>query len=57
MTLNAPSQVVFWIAVIVVIVALVGFFMPTVPVIGQYAFWVAVLGFIVLAGGVLMKGA
>lgn len=56
MNLNAPSQVVFWIALIIAIIAIIGFFVPTVPVIGQYAFWVAILGFIVLAGGVLMKG-
>lgn len=56
MDLNAPSQVVFWIAVIIAVLAIIGFFAPTVPIIGAYAFWIAILAFIVLAGGVLMKG-
>lgn len=57
MNLNAPSQVVFWIAVVIAIIAIIGFFAPTIPVIGPYAFWVAIIAFIVLAGGVLMKGS
>ena len=57
MNLNAPSQVVFIIAVIIAILAVIGFFAPTVPVLGAYAFWIAILAFIVLAGGVLMKSA
>ena len=57
MNLNAPSQVVFIIAVIIAILAVIGYFAPTVPVLGAYAFWIAILAFIVLAGGVLMKSA
>jgi len=56
MNLNAPSQVVFWIAVVLAVLAIIGYFAPTIPVIGAYAFWVAILAFIVLAGGVLMRG-
>lgn len=56
MTLNAPSQVVFIIAVVIAVLAVLGT-LVTIPVISAYAFWVLVLGFIVLAGGVLMKGA
>lgn len=56
MNLNAPSQAVFWIAVIIAVLAIIGFFAPTVPILGAYAFWIAILAFIVLAGGVLMKG-
>lgn len=56
MNLNAPSQVVFWIAVIIAVLAIIGFLAPTVPIIGAYAFWIAILAFVVLAGGVLMKG-
>ena len=56
MNLNAPSQVVFWIAVIIAVVAIISTFVA-IPVISAYAFWVAILAFIVLAGGVLLKGA
>lgn len=56
MNLNAPSQVVFWIAVVIAVLAIIGALVPTIPVIGPYAFWVAILAFIVLGGGVLMKG-
>lgn len=56
MTLNAPSTVVFWIAVVIAVVAVIATFVA-IPVVTQYAFWVAILAFIVLAGGVLMKGA
>jgi hypothetical protein len=57
MNLNAPTQVVFWIAVVVAVLAIIGFFAPTVPIIGAYAFWIAILAFVILAGGVLMKSA
>lgn len=56
MTLNAPSQVVFIIAVIIAVLAVLGA-LVTIPFVTTYAFWILVLGFIVLAGGVLMKGA
>lgn len=56
MTLNAPSQMVFIIAVVIAIVAVLGYFVA-IPFVSTYAFWILVLGFVVLAGGVLMKGA
>jgi hypothetical protein len=56
MNLSAPSQIVFWIAVIVAIVAIVGTFVA-IPVVTPYAFWVAILAFVILAGGNLMKSA
>jgi hypothetical protein len=55
MNLNAPSTVVFWIAVIITVIAIISMFVA-IPVVSQYAFWVAILGFVVLAAGVLMKG-
>jgi hypothetical protein len=57
MNLSAPSQAVFWIAVVIVILAIIGFFVPTIPILGQFAFWIAILGFVVLAGGCLMRGS
>jgi hypothetical protein len=56
MNLNAPSQVVFWIAVIIAIIGIVVSF-NVIPALTAYALWIVVLGFIVLAGGVLMRGA
>jgi hypothetical protein len=56
MNLSAPSQVVFWIAVVVAVVAIVSMFVA-IPVISTYAFWVAILAFVILAGGTLMKSA
>jgi hypothetical protein len=56
MNLSAPSQVVFWIAVVIAVLAIIGTFVA-IPVISQYAFWVAILAFVVLAGGTLMKSA
>ena len=57
MNLSAPSTAVFWIAVVIVILALIGFFVPTIPILGQFAFWIAILGFVILAGGCLMRGS
>lgn len=56
MTLNAPSQMVFIIAVIIAVIAILGA-LVAIPFVTAYAFWILVLAFIVLAGGVLMKGA
>lgn len=56
MNLNAPTQAVFWIAVILVVIAVIGSFVA-IPFISAYAFWIAVVGFIVLAVGCVMKGA
>ena len=57
MNLNAPTQLVFIIAVVIAVIGLIGFFVPTIAVIGSYAFWIMTLAFIVLAGGVLFRGA
>jgi len=56
MNLNAPKQIVFIIAVVLAVLALLGVLVPTLPIIGVYAFWILLIGFIVLAGGVMMKG-
>jgi hypothetical protein len=56
MNLSAPSQAVFWIAVVVTIIAIIGSFVA-IPFVSQYAFWIAILGFVILAGGTLMKGS
>jgi hypothetical protein len=56
MRLNAPTQVVFFISLILVILALIGLFVPGTPFLSPYAFWIAIVGYIVLAAGCLMKG-
>lgn len=55
MNLNAPKQIVFIIAVVLAVLALLGA-LVTLPVLSAYAFWILLVGFIVLAGGVMMKG-
>ena len=55
MNLSAPSQAVFWIAVVLVILGIIASF-NVIPGITAWALWIAVLGFIVLAGGCLMRG-
>lgn len=56
LSLNAPKQIVFIIAVVLAVLALIGFLVPGLPLIGVYPFWILLIGFIVLAGGVMMKG-
>ena len=56
MTLNAPKQIVFIIAVVLAVLGLIGALIPAVPLLSGYAFWILLIGFIVLAGGVMMKG-
>ena len=55
MTLNAPKQIVFIIAVVLAVLALLGYFVA-IPFVSAYAFWILLVGFIVLAGGVMMRG-
>jgi hypothetical protein len=56
LNLNAPTQMIFIIAVVIAIVALIGYFVPTIAIIGVYAFWIMTVAFIVLAAGVLFRG-
>lgn len=56
LNLNAPTQLMFIIAVVLALIALVGYFVPTIAIIGVYAFWIMTLAFIVLAAGVLFRG-
>lgn len=56
MNLNAPTQIVFIIAVVLAVLALLGA-LVSIPFVSAYAFWILLIGFIVLAGGVVMKGS
>jgi len=55
MKLNAPTQVVFLIAVIVAIIALL-MFLGVLVMIPVSSFWVMTIAFVILAGGCLLKG-
>jgi len=57
MTLSAPTQMMFIIAVVIAIIAIIVLFVPTIPILGGYAFWILVLAFVILAGACLMRGA
>ena len=56
MTLSAPTQMIFIIAVVIAIIAIIGA-LVTIPFVSAYAFWILVLAFVILAGACLMRGA
>lgn len=56
MSLSAPKQIVFIIAVVIAIIALLMFYTSIIPALGISAFHVLLIGFIVLALGNLLKG-
>lgn len=53
--LNAPTQVVFLISVILAILAVIAIFV-TVPIISGYSFWVMTAAFVILAASCVLKG-
>jgi hypothetical protein len=57
MTLNAPSQVLFVISLILAILGLIGYFVPAIAILAAYTFWWVLAGYVVLAAGCLFKGA
>ena len=56
MNLSAPTQIVFIIAVVIAIIALLMVF-NVIGFIPIAAFWVMTIAFVVLAAGCLLKGA
>ncbi len=56
MNLSAPTQVVFLISLVLVVLAILST-LVAIPVISGNAFWVAVIGYAILAIGTLFKGA
>ncbi|HUN22840.1 MAG TPA: hypothetical protein PK299_06890 [Anaerolineales bacterium] len=56
MQLSAPKQYTFLVAVILALLGIIGYFAPTLPVVGAYHFWLMLVGFIVLAVGNLIDG-
>ena len=53
MRLNAPKKSVFWISVILVVVAILGFF---VDALAGFQFWILLAGYLLLAAGNILKG-
>lgn len=54
MNLSAPTQAVFIVSVVLVLLGVIGFF--GVAPLGAYAFWLVLIGYIVLLVGVLAPG-
>lgn len=55
MKLSAPTQAIFWLAILLAALALLGS-LTTIPYLTAYGFWILLVGFIVLAAGNIMKG-
>lgn len=55
MRLNAPTQVVFIISLIIAVLALIAQFV-TVPFVSEFRFWFAMVAYIVLAAACVLKG-
>ena len=55
MSLNAPKNATFYVAVVLAVLGLLGTIV-TIPVVTGMAFWLVVIGFIVLAAGNLVSG-
>lgn len=48
---HAPSETVFWVAIALLALALVGYFVPDMGFLNQYYFWLAVASAAVLILG------
>jgi hypothetical protein len=55
MRLNAPTQMVFLISLVLAVLAIAGHFV-LIPYVTAYQFWVAIAGYAVLAAACVMKG-
>jgi len=55
MNLSAPTQAIFFISLILAVLAVVGTFVA-IPVVSANAFWVAVIAYVVLFVGNIAKG-
>jgi hypothetical protein len=55
LTLSAPTVPIFWLSVVLAVLALLGHFVA-LPLITAYQFWVAILAYLVLCVGCLYKG-
>jgi hypothetical protein len=51
MKIHAPSETIFWIAIALVVLALVGQFAPDMGFLNQYDFWLSISASLVLLLG------
>jgi hypothetical protein len=56
MRLNAPTKMVFMISLILAVLAVIGYFVPSVPYLHTYEFWLAIAAYVVLAAACVLKG-
>lgn len=54
MKLSAPKVITWWVAVILGVLALLGY-LKTIAPLTPYAFWLAIVGLVVLAVAALVK--
>jgi hypothetical protein len=55
MSLSAPKQITWIIAVVLGVIGILGKVVP-IAAVAAYAFWLVTIGFILLALGALLKG-
>ncbi len=53
--LNAPTQIVFLISLVLAVLGVLAIFV-SIPFVSAYAFWVVVAGYVLLAAGCVLKG-
>jgi hypothetical protein len=56
MPLHTPSAWTFWLALVLVVLAIVSTFV-SIPYVSMYAFWIAVVGYVILVIGCTVKTA
>lgn len=56
MRLNAPTKLVWIIAVVLGVLGLLGELSSGIPIISQFSFWFVVIGWLLLAIATLLKG-
>lgn len=55
MNLNAPTQLVFILSLVIAVLALIGHFVM-IPFVSEYKFWFAIVSYVVLAAACVLKG-
>jgi cytochrome c oxidase subunit IV len=55
MQLTPPKKIVFYISLLLAVLALVGYFVD-LPFVSDYTFWFAIVGYALLAAGNAVKG-
>jgi cytochrome c oxidase subunit IV len=55
MRLTPPKQIVFYISLLLAVLALVGYFVD-LPIVTEYGFWTALVAYALLAAGNAVKG-